>query len=98
MRRTCKRPPRAGIPRSTRDAATGGPPRACAVPRQEASQGRGEVDEQVAFAAVDGAEIDRWREVQQEMGIDLAILEVLAHVRRIEPPGHVPIDVTDAVA
>ena len=65
--------------------------------RQQARQHGGEVDEQITLAAVDGAEVDRWREIQKEMGVDLAVLEVLPHVGRVEPRGHVPVDVPDVI-
>jgi hypothetical protein len=44
------------------------------------------------------AEVDRSREVDQEPGRDLAILVELAHVRRLQPRRHVPVDVAYVVA
>jgi hypothetical protein len=44
------------------------------------------------------AEVDRARKIEQEPGGDLAILVVLAHVRRLQPRGHVPVDVAHVVA
>ena len=48
-------------------------------------------------AAVDRAEVHRRAQVQQEPGRDLAVLDVLAHVRRVHARGDVPVDVADVV-
>ena len=68
------------------------------MPCEETCEHRREVDEQVPFAAVHGAEVHGRRDVEKEMRRDLAVLEVLPHVRRVKPSGHVPIDVADVVA
>src|SRR4029077_19968403 len=68
-----------------------------AVARQQPREQSGEVDEEISFPAVDRAEIDGRREIEEEMRIDLAILEVLAHVGRVETCGHVPVDVANVV-
>ena len=47
---------------------------------------------------VGGPEVDRRAQVEQEPRGDLAILEVLADVRRVHPGGDVPVDVPDVVA
>ncbi len=43
-------------------------------------------------------EVDRRAQVEQEPGRDLAVLDVLADVRRVHPRGDVPVDVADVVA
>src|SRR5207249_829064 len=70
---------------------------AIAMSRQQARQHGGEVDEQITLAAVDGAEVDRWREIQKEMSVDLAVLDVLPHVVRVEPRGQRPVDLPDDI-
>ena len=71
-----------------------------AAPGQEAGQGRHEVDEDGPLLAlvVDRAEVHRGAEVEQEPRRDLAVLVVLADVRRVHPGGDVPVDVPDVVA
>ena len=51
----------------------------------------------VRFMVCDRAKIDRWAEVEQEPGRDLAVLDVLAHVGRVHARGDVPVDVADVV-
>src|SRR4029077_15645165 len=70
---------------------------AIAVARQQPREQSRAVDEEISLPAVDGAEIDGRREIEKEVRIDLAILEVLAHVRRVETCGHVPVDVPNVV-
>ena len=70
---------------------------AVAVPCQEARQHGDEVGGDRVLAHVAGAEVDRRRQVDEEPGGDLAVLGVLAHVRRLQPRGHVPVDVADGV-
>ncbi len=76
--------------------------RAHAVPvsRQQARERRDEVDEHAALQPVGlgRAEIDRRAEVEQEPRRDLAVLVVLADVRRVHPRRDVPVDVADVVA
>src|SRR5205085_5567927 len=74
--------------------------RADAVPvtGEQTREDRGEVEKQVALAAVNGPKVDGRREVEQEMRVDLPILEVLADVGGVQTRGDVPIDVADVVA
>ena len=98
-RRTWTRPPRAGIVpldlAAVEDRAD-----AVAVAGQEARQGRHEVDQDAPLEPLGsvGAEVDRRAEVEQEPRGDLAVLDVLADVRRVHPRGDVPVDVADVVA
>ena len=98
-RRTWIRPPRAGIvrfdPAAVEDRAD-----AVAVPRQQPSQRRDEIDEDAPLQPLrlGRAEVDRRAQVEQEPRRDLAILDVLADVRRVHPGGDVPVDVADVVA
>src|SRR2546425_1065658 len=68
------------------------------VSREKPGEDTGEVDEQVTLAAVRGAEVDRRREIEEELRRDLAVLEEIADVRRVEPRGDVPVDVPYVVA
>ena len=71
-----------------------------AVARQQPRQRRHEVDQDRSLLALGGRrpEVDRRAQVEQEPGRDLAILDVLADVRRVHPRGDVPVDVADVVA
>ena len=71
-----------------------------AAPGEQPGERRHEVDEDRPLEAigVDGAEVHRGAEVEQEPRGDLAILVVLADVRRVHPGGDVPVDVPDVVA
>src|SRR5204863_8595433 len=71
---------------------------AIAVTREQAGEDRCEVDQEIAFATVDGAKIHGRRKVQQEVRVDLTVLEVLAHEGGVEARGDVPVDVPDVVA
>ena len=100
MRRsTWRRPPRAGMVRSTLAAVEDGT-HAIAPARQQAGQRGHEVDQHAALLALrlHAAEVHRRAEVQQEPGRDLAVLEVLAHVRRVHARRDVPVDVAHVVA
>jgi hypothetical protein len=70
------------------------------VPRQQARQRRHEVDQHAALEPirVDRPEVDGRAQVEQEPGRDLAVLDVLADVRRVHPGRHVPVDRADVVA
>ena len=98
-RSTWTRPPRAGIDPLDPAAVEHGPD-PVAVPRQDPGQRRHEVDEDAPLLplGLDGPEVDRRAEVEQEPGRDLAVLEELADVRRVHPGGDVPVDVADVVA
>jgi len=71
-----------------------------AAPGEQPRKGRHEIDEDGPLEAirVDAAKVHGRAEVKQEPGRDLAILVVLADVRRIHPCGDVPVDVPDIVA
>ena len=73
---------------------------AVAVTGQQARERGHEVDQDAPLEALGlrRPEVDRWAEVEQEPGRDLAILEVLADVRGVHPRRHVPVDVPDVVA
>ena len=71
---------------------------AVAVTREEPRQYRREVEDEIALATVHRPEVDRGRKVEEELSADLAVLEVLAHVRRVEPCRDVPVDVPHVVA
>src|SRR2546430_1673304 len=66
---------------------------AVAVTREEPRQYRREVEDEIALATVHRPEVDRGRKVEEELSADLAVLEVLAHVRRVETGRDVPVDV-----
>ena len=71
-----------------------------AVARQQPRQRRHEVDQDRLASGARGRrpEVDRRAQVEQEPGGDLAVLDVLADVRRVHPRGDVPVDVADVVA
>ena len=71
-----------------------------AVAGQHPGERRHEVDQHAALQAfgLDGPEVDRRAQVEQEPGRDLAVLEELADVRHVHARGHVPVDVPDVVA
>ena len=71
-----------------------------AVARQQPRERRHEVDQHAPLEPlrVRRPEVDRRAQVEQEPGRDLAILDVLADVRRVHPRGDVPVDVADVVA
>jgi hypothetical protein len=71
---------------------------AVAAPRQQARQHGDEVGRHVALPDVGRAEVHRLAQVEQEPGGDFAILVELAHVRRLQPCGHVPVDMAHVVA
>jgi hypothetical protein len=71
---------------------------AITVPREEASQQGDEIHRHGRLLHFLRAEVDRAGKVEQEPGGDLAILVVLAHVRRLQPRRHVPVDVPHVVA
>ena len=93
-------PPAAGRDRPLDPTAVEHRADAVAVPGQQAGQRRDEVDQDRPLLAlgVDRPEVDRRAQVEQEPGGDLAILVVLADVRRVHPGGDVPVDVPDVVA
>src|SRR5439155_960686 len=62
------------------------------------TNGEGLVTARDPLEPVHGPGIDRRREVEEKMRVDLAVLEILTHVWRIEPRRHVPVDMTDVVA
>ncbi len=70
---------------------------AIAVAREQAREHGDELDRERLLANFLGAEIDRGAQVEQEPRGDLALLVVLAHVRRLQPRGDVPVDVADVV-
>ena len=65
--------------------------------RQEARQHGDEVRGNGALAHVLRAEVHRRAQVQQEPGVDFAILVVLADVGRLQARGDVPVYVPDVV-
>ena len=73
---------------------------AVAVARQQPRERRHEVDQHAPLQAlgIRGAEVDRRAQVEQEPRRDLAVLEVLADVRRVHPRRDVPVDVAHVVA
>ncbi len=71
---------------------------AVAMARQESREQRGEIRGHGAFLHVARAEVDRARKIEQEPRGDLAVLVVLAHVRGLQPRGHVPVDMAHVVA
>ncbi|MNS88401.1 hypothetical protein D3C72_1223720 [compost metagenome] len=71
---------------------------AVAVARQQQRHHRGEVGEQVALAHRARAELDRAAQVQHEPRGDVAVFLELAHVRGLQPRGHVPVDMAHVVA
>ena len=100
MRRRTWMRPLAGGDRPLDPAAVEDRADAVAVARQQPRQRRHEVDQDAALQALGlhGAEVDRRAQVEQEPGRDLAVLEVLADVRRVHAGGDVPVDVPDVVA
>jgi hypothetical protein len=68
-----------------------------AVPGEQAREHRDEVDRHRALAHLARAEVDRRREVEQEPGVDVAVLVVLAHVGRLQARGDVPVDVAHVI-
>ena len=70
---------------------------AVAVPGEQARQGGDEIDQHAAFNAGSRAEIDRRAEVEQKPGGDLAVFDVLAHIRRVHARGDIPVDVADII-
>jgi hypothetical protein len=70
---------------------------AVAVPREQARQHRDEVGGHRALAHLARAEVHRRGEIEQEPGVDVAILVVLAHVRRLQARGDVPVDAAHIV-
>jgi len=87
----------AGVEDPTDAAGVEDPTDAVAVAGQQPRRGRDEVDQLVALLGLQRAEVDRWAEIEQEPGRDLAILGVLSDVRRIHPRRDVPVDVADVV-
>jgi hypothetical protein len=71
---------------------------AIAVARQDAREHRDELAGDRFLLEILRAEIDRRGEVEQEPRGDFALFQVLAHVRRGEARGDVPVDVPDVVA
>ena len=70
---------------------------AVAVAREQARQHGDELARDGALGEAVGAEVDARREVDQEPRRELAVLGELAHVRRLQPRGDVPVDVADVV-
>ena len=64
---------------------------------QQARHDRDELDQQVALEHVDRAKVDRWAKVEQEPGADLAVLVVLAHIRRAHARRDVPVHIANVV-
>ncbi len=71
---------------------------AVAVAREDAREHGDELGGDRALLLRLRAEVDRRRQVDQEPRGDLALLVVLAHVRRLQARGDVPVDVADVVA
>ena len=71
---------------------------AIAVARQDARQHGDELGRHRLLLQVVRAEVDRRAQVEQEPRGDFALLVVLAHVRRGEARGDVPVDVPHVVA
>ena len=71
-----------------------------AVAGQQPGQRRHEVDQDAPLEplGIGRAEVDRGTEVEQEPRRDLAVLEVLADVRRVHPGRDAPVDVAHVVA
>ena len=70
---------------------------AVAVATEESREHSDELARHAALFYLARAEVDRRTQVEQEPGGDVAILVVLAHVRRGQTRGDVPIDVPDVV-
>jgi hypothetical protein len=70
---------------------------AVAVAREHAREHRHEIVRHRALAHLARAEVHRRGEVEQEPGVDVAVLVVLAHVRRLQARGDVPVDVAHVV-
>ena len=72
---------------------------AIAAAGEEPGQRRDEIDQHVSLQPLrlGGPEVDRRAEVEQEPGGDLAVLDVLADIRRRCPGRDVPVDVADVV-
>ena len=67
------------------------------MPAQHPGEHRNEFSRDGELAHFARTEVDRGREIQQEPRRDVAVLVVLAHVRRVETRGHVPVDVPHVV-
>ena len=65
---------------------------------QHVRQGRRDLGEHEVLLPVDGPEGHRRRVVEHEPRGELAVLDVLAHPRLVEPRRHVPLDVPRVVA
>jgi hypothetical protein len=70
---------------------------AVAVARHHARQRGDEAGRHGQLGDVAGAEVDAAREVEQEPGGQVAVLEELAHVGLLQPRGDVPVDVAHVV-
>ena len=92
-------PPAASRDRALDTAAVEDRADAVAVACQQPRERRHEIDEDAPLHALRlrGPEVDRRAQVEQEPRGDLAILDVLADVRRVHPGGDVPVDVADVV-
>ena len=65
---------------------------------QHQGQGRRDLGEDEALLPVHRSEPHRRRMVEQQPRGDLAVLDVLADIRRVHPRGDVPLDVAQVVA
>ncbi len=100
IRRTWFRPLPTGIDPLDPVAAVQHGPDAVAAPGQQSGERRHEVDQDRPLLAVGlgRPEVHGRAQVEQEPGVELAILGVLAQVRRIHPRRDVPVDGADVVA
>ena len=70
---------------------------AVAVACEQPCQHRDQLGRQHALAHAARPEVDRGRKIEQKPGRNLAILLELAHVRRLQPRGDIPVDVAHVV-
>jgi hypothetical protein len=70
---------------------------AVAVAREQARQHGHKLGGDVALALVAGAEVHRRAQVEQEPSRHFAVLGEDAHMRLLQPRGHVPVDVPHVV-
>ncbi len=68
-----------------------------AVAREQTREHGDELGRQLALAHFARTEVDRARKIENEPGGDFAILLKLAHVRRLQARGDVPVDVAHVV-
>ena len=68
-----------------------------AVAGEQAREHRDQLGRQLTLAYLARAEVDRPRQIEDEPRRDFAILLKLAHVRRLQARGHVPVYVAHVV-